>query len=409
MSSADAPATHQAEASELPEHRPPRRTGLPDTMDVGVYYGPGDVRIERREVPRFGRDEMLVETVAAGLCASEALEWYSKRVGGKVLGHEPVGRVAALGDRVAGLEVGDRVFVNHHVGRMNSHWAVRGRFTKDPYFKANRLHPGAMAEYFLVGAAHLRADVHVLDDAIEDAVATTIEPWSCVLGGLKQCMIQPGDTVAVVGAGFMGLGFVHMAPLFGAGSVIALDLSDWRLAKAVELGATATINPATCDSDEALRAINRGLLADVVVLTAPSAAAFASARALVEPGGTLHVGAPGPPGSQFVLDGTEAFLSEVTINSKYSADHRDTYQFIRLLESGRVDPRLAITHELPLRRLSEGFEMLTRAEESLKIVIRLVDHVPAGGAPGSGRVADDSNTAPAPSMGGLEVEGGPDA
>ena len=139
-----------------------------------------------------------------------------------------------------------------------------------------------------------------------------------------------------------------MAPLFGAGAVVALDFSEWRLAMAEEFGAYATVNPAACDPAAAIRAINRGLLADIVVLTAPSASAFASARALVEPGGTLHVGAPGPPGSQFVLDGAEAFLSEVTINSKYSADHRDTYQFIRLLESGRVDPRAAITHELPL-------------------------------------------------------------
>ena len=304
--SADAAAGPSVDGS--PPRLSPRSAGLPDTMDVGVYYGPGDVRVERRPVPDFGRDEILVETLASGLCASEALDWYSKRAGGKVLGHEPVGRVAALGDRVEGLEIGDRIFVNHHVGRMSSHWAVRGRYTKDPYFKATRLHPGSMAEYFRVGAAHLRADVHVLDDAIPDAVATTIEPWSCVLGGLKQCMIQPGDTVAVVGAGFMGLGFVHMAPLFGAGTVVALDFSDWRLAKAEELGASATANPAAGDPAAAIRAINRGLLADVVVLTAPSAAAFASARALVEPGGTLHVGAPGPPGSQFVLDGAEAFL-----------------------------------------------------------------------------------------------------
>ena len=357
-------------ADGLPGRRSAASAGLPDTMEVGVYYGSGDIRIEHRPVPDFGPDEILVETLASGLCASEALEWYSKRTRGKVLGHEPVGRVAAVGDAVEGLQIGDRVFVNHHVGRMNSHWAIRGRYTKDPYFKSTRLDPGGMADFFRVDAAHLRADVHVLDCDIPDVVATTIEPLSCVLGGLKQCMIQPGDTVAVVGTGFMGLGFVHMAPLFGAGAVIALDLSDWRLAKAGEFGVSATINPAACDPGPALRDINRGLLADIVVLTAPSPAAFTLARTLVEPGGTLHLGAPGPPGSRYVLDGAEAFLSEVTINSKYSADHRDTYQLIRLLESGRVDPRPAITHEMPLWRLAEGFQMLIRAEQSLKIVIR---------------------------------------
>lgn len=342
---------------------------LPEAMRVGVYHGPDDIRIEDRPVPKIGPDEMLVKTLATALCAGEAMEWYSARNGGKILGHEPVGVVAALGDDVHGYELGDRVFVNHHVGRMNSHWAIRGRYTKDPYYKENRLEPGAMADYFRVTAAHLRADVHRLSDSIADDVATTIEPWSCVLGGLKQCLIQPGDTVAVVGAGFMGLGFVHMAPLFGAGTVIALDFSDWRLAKALELGATHALNPRGIDVEATVRDLNRGLLADVVVVIAPNIAAWDSARSLVEPGGNLHLGAPSPPGSQFVLDGADTYFSEVTINSKYSADHRDTYQYIRLLEAGRVDPGLAITHRLPFDRLPEGFAMLTEADRSLKIVM----------------------------------------
>ena len=125
--------------------------------------------------------------------------------------------------------------------------------------------------------------------------------------------------------------------------------------------------------------------------------------------GTLHVGAPGPPGSQFVLDGAEAFLSEVTINSKYSADHRDTYQFIRLLESGRVDPRAAITHELPLARLSEGFEMLTKAEDSLKIVMRPSGRVSASGGAGSGGGREIGTRGAALSGVPIEGLGGTDA
>ncbi len=354
---------------------------IPKTMYAGVYYGPDDIRIETVPVPQIDDDEILVQTLATSLCASEAMEWYSKqhlrKDSGKVLGHEPVGKVAKLGAQVTGLEVGDRVFVNHHVGQMNSHWGVRGRFTKDPVFKKNRLDPGAMAEYFRVSAAHLRADVYKLPDAIEDDVATIIEPWSCVLGGLKQCLIQPGDTVAVIGAGFMGLGFVHIAPLFGAGLVVALDFSDWRLAKATELGANHTINPNATKAAEAIRNLNRGLLADVVIVTAPAIAAWQSGLELVEPGGNLHLSAPAPPGTQFALDGADAYFSEITINSKYSADHRDTYQMIRLLAAGRVNPRPAITHKLPFVQLPEGFSLLSAAGESLKIVMMPPDPVAA--------------------------------
>ncbi len=342
---------------------------IPKTMRLGVYYSANDIRIEERPVPEIGPDEALVKTIACGLCAGEAMEWYSTKEGGKVLGHEPVGEVVAIGADVDSVEVGDRVFVNHHVGRMQSHWAVRGHETRDPFYAGNRLDPGAMGEYFRVSAHHLRADVHVLSDAIDDPVATCIEPWSCVLGGLKTCGIQPGDTMVVLGCGFMGLGFVHMAPLFGAGKVIAVDFSEFRRDKALELGATHALDAATEDLGGLLRELNRGLLADVVVATVPSVGVWDTARSLIEPGGTLHLGAPTKPGTEWVLDGNSAYFDEVTITSKYSADHRDTFQLIRLLEAGRVDPRPAITHHLPLDELAAGFELLTKADQSLKIVV----------------------------------------
>lgn len=355
-------------------------TPIPELMRVGVYYAADDIRVERRPVPRIGPDELLVRTTATALCAGEAMEWYSTREGGKILGHEPVGVVAAVGAEVEEFAIGDRVFVNHHVGRMRSHWAIRGHETMDPVYKANRLDPGAMGEYFRVSAAHLRADTHRVPDTIPDAVATTIEPWSCVLGGLRTCGIQPGDTVVVIGAGFMGLGFVHLAPAFGAGRVIASDFSAWRRERALELGATHTLDAAEDDLPGALRAINDGLLADVVVATAPTVAAWATASALVEKGGTIHLGAPGRPGSTWELDGAAQYFSEVTITSKYSADHRDTYQFLRLLTAGRIDPRPAITHHLPLDELPAGFKLLADAGESLKIVLYPdADDVPTEG------------------------------
>lgn len=354
----------------------PGTPAIPETMRVGIYYAPGDVRVERRPVPAIGPDELLVRTSATALCAGEAMEWYSTKDGGKILGHEPVGIVAQLGAEVTEFAVGDRVFVNHHVGRMRSHWAIRGHETMDPVYKTNRLDPGAMGEYYRVSADHLRADIHHVPASIPDDVATTIEPWSCVLGGLRTCGIQPGDTVLVIGAGFMGLGFIHMAHLFGAGRVIASDFSAWRRDKARELGATDTLDAGLDDLPAAVREMNDGLLADVVISTAPTVAAWQTAVQLVEKGGTIHLGAPGRPGSNWSLDAAEQYFSEVTITSKYSADHRDTYQFLRLLKAGQVDPGRAITHHLPLDELPAGFELLAAAGESLKIVLYPDGRVP---------------------------------
>lgn len=337
-------------------------------MTAAVYYGLHDIRVEERPVPEIGSGEMLLKTLACGLCGGEAMPWYKKSQP-KVIGHEPVGEVVAVGEDVKDFRRGERLFVHHHVASMNSHWSLRGHYTKDPYFEKTNIIPGGVCEYYKVTADHLVKDCYRIPDEMTVEAASTIEPWACVIGGLKTCQIQPGDTVAVVGAGFMGQGFVHLAPFFGAGKIFALDFSDWRLQKAVELGATHTINPKTADPVEAIRENNDGLLADIVVVVAPSQQAWQQALALTEKGGTLHLGAPLAPGTEWTRDGADAYFDELTVTSKFSADHIDTYNYFRLLTSGRVSPEKAITHHFDITDAPAAFKMLVEAQDSLKIIM----------------------------------------
>ena len=341
------------------------------TMKAAVYHAIDDIRLEERPVPEIGPGEALIRTIACGLCGGEAMAWY-KKAEPKVLGHEPIGEIVELGAGVEDFRVGDRVFVNHHVGRINSHLSRRGHPTRDPFYASTRLDPGGVCEYYRVSAHHLATDAHVLPEGVSTEAAITIEPWSCVLSGLKVCHIQPGDTVAVVGAGFMGQGFVHLAPLFGAGRVIALDHSDWRLARAREFGATHTINPKAMAHDDVvavLRDANDGRLADVVVVIAPVPPAWELAGALVGVGGCLHLGAPLAPGTPWTRDGASAYFDQVTVTSRYSSDHTDTYGYIRLLEAGRIRADDAISHRFAIEDAATAFEMLRKAERSLKIVV----------------------------------------
>ncbi|WP_424987029.1 zinc-binding dehydrogenase [Microbulbifer sp. S227A] len=340
---------------------------MTNMMTTAVQYAIDDIRIEDRPVPEIGPGELLLKTLACGLCGGETMAWYKTEP--KVLGHEPVGEVVEVGAGVTDYKIGDRLFVNHHVGRVNSHLSRRGHFTRDPFYKSMKLDPGGVCDYYRVTAQHLAMDTHKLPESISTEAAVTIEPWSCVLSGLKVCNIQPGDTVAVVGAGFMGQGFVHLAPLFGAGKVVALDFSDWRLAKAREFGATHTINPKTEDAVEAMRALNNGRLADTVIVIAPFAAAWEQALALTEVGGCLHLGAPMPPGEQWARDGNAAYFDQITVTSRYSSDHTDTYSYIRLLEAGRINAEAAISHRFDIADTPEAFRMLVEAEKSLKIVV----------------------------------------
>lgn len=341
---------------------------MSEMMKAAVYHDIDDIRIEERPRPTIARDEILLKTLACGLCGGETMAWYKKSEP-KVLGHEPVGEVVETGADVKDYKCGDRLFVNHHVGRIDSHLARRGHFTRDPFYSSMKLDPGGVCEYYRISAQHLRMDTHRLPESISTEAATTIEPWSCVLSGLKTCHIQPGDTVAVVGAGFMGQGFVHLAPLFGAGKVVALDFSNWRLEAARRFGATHTINPKEQDAEQSLREINNGRLADTVIVIAPFADAWKQALSLVEVGGCLHLGAPLPPGTDWVRDGNAAYFDQITVTSRYSSDHTDTYSYLRLLEAGRIQADAAISHRFAIEDSATAFETLRKAEKSLKIVV----------------------------------------
>lgn len=337
-------------------------------MKAAIYHAIDDIRLEERAIPVIGPDEILLKTLACGLCGGEAMPWY-KKTQPKVIGHEPVGEVVEIGANIRGYEIGERLFVHHHVASMNSHWSLRGHYTMDPHFEQTNIIPGGVCEYYKVSEEHLQKDCYKIPDWMSLANATTVEPWACVIGGLKTCGIQPGDTVAIVGAGFMGQGFVHLAPFFGAGKIFALDFSDWRLSKAVEMGATYAINPKTQDPVDYIKSHNDGLLADVVIVIAPSQQAWAQALKLVEKGGTLHLGAPLAPGTEWSQDGAEAYFREVTITSKFSADHIDTYNYFRLLKSGRISPEKTITHHFEIEDSAKAFQMLVEAQNSLKMII----------------------------------------
>ncbi len=342
---------------------------MPEMMKAAIYYNNDKIRIEERPIPEIGPGDLLIKTAACGLCGSESMEWYQLKRAPKVMGHEPAGIVAKAGSEVKGFKEGDRVFVNHHVGRIHSHLALRGHFTSDPFYSSTNLEPGAMCEYFRAPAVNVETDTHLIPDKVSFEAATFMEPWGCVLGGLKVAGIQYGDTVAVVGAGFMGQGFVHLAPLFGAGAIIALDLSDFRLSKAGEMGATHTINPEKEDPKEVLYDLNHGRGADSVILTVPSISALEMAYDLVGVGGTLHLNAPPSGDRDWKLNPTRMYFDEITITNKYSADHHDTYQILKWLEAGRIRPEAAITHRFALEDVGRAFKLLVKADKSIKTMI----------------------------------------
>lgn len=338
-------------------------------MQVAVYYNNMTVQVEERPIPDIGPGELLIYTEACGLCGGETMEWYLAPRAPKILGHEPTGVVVKVGRGVKKFKEGDRVFVHHHVACMSCHFCNRGYFTMCEHFGKTHIDPGGFAEYFRVPEENAQLDTYVLPDNVSFEDGTIIEPMACVLKGFKTAHIHPGDTIAVVGTGFMGMCFIQLARLHPFARIFALDLNDWRLSMASILGATHTINPEKQEAVETLKSLNNGRLADMVVVTASSVSAWESALALCEKGATFHYNAPTPPGEKVSIDTNQLYFREVTINSAFSASHIETKAVVELLANKRVDAQAMITHRFGLNRVVDAIQLLLQGGESLKSLI----------------------------------------
>lgn len=338
-------------------------------MKVAMYYRNDDVRLQEHRIPELGPGDLLVKTEACGLCGGETLEWYLASRAPKVLGHEPTGVVMATGPGVTRFKEGDRVFAHHHVPCMSCHYCHRGLYTLCEHFHETHLDPGGFAEYFRAPAENAQFDTLILPENVSFEEGTIIEPMACTLRGVRQTRVRPGDTVAIVGLGFMGMCYLQLVALSPAGKVFALDFSDWRLEKALSLGATHTINPKHEDPVEKLRDLNEGRGADAVFVVAPTVKAWGSGLALCAKGARLHFGAPPPPEAVWKVNPQELYFREIQINAAYSANHVDTRAVLDLLAAKRVDADALITHRFGLDGVEEAIRLLLAADESLKSLI----------------------------------------
>ena len=344
-------------------------SSIPKTMACAVYYRNSDVRLDEMAVPEIGPGELLVKTEACGLCGGETMEWYLMPRAPRVLGHEPTGVVVAVGAGMKKFKEGDRVFVHHHVSCMSCHYCNRGYYSMCETYSKSRIDPGGFAEYFRVPAENVQFDTQLLPDNVTFEQGTLLEPMGCTLAGIKACNIRYGDTVAIVGLGFMGMSYLEQVKISPAGRIFGLDFSDWRLETAMKLGATHTINPKKEDAAARIRELNNGRLADVVIVTAPFVSAWDSGLQLVDKGGTLHLGAPVDPDATWTIKANPLYFKEVKIVPTYSSSQVESEALLDLISSGRLDVNPLITHHFGLEGVQDGIQLMLKANNSLKSMI----------------------------------------
>ena len=141
-------------------------------MKVAMYYDKEDIRTEEMATPEVGEDEVLVEMKACGICGSDLMDWYLKSRAPLVLGHEPAGIIAKKGRKVQSFDIGDRVFVHHHVACLACHYCLHGDYTLCEQFHSTHIEPGGFAEYFKVPAPNLQIDTLKIPEIMSFEEAT---------------------------------------------------------------------------------------------------------------------------------------------------------------------------------------------------------------------------------------------
>jgi L-iditol 2-dehydrogenase len=327
----------------------------------------GGFELTEVEVPTIGPGEVLLEMRACGLCGTDLAKLANPaHATGLRLGHELAGVVREVGAGVRRFAPGDRMLVAHHVP-CGTCWACRHEHeSMCPQFKATNLDPCGFAELIRVPAIHVEQVAFALPAAMSFEVASFAEPLACAVRALQRSQVQPGDRIAVVGGGGMGL-LIAQALAARAAQPLVLDIAEARLDLARRLGLSAALNPARQDVGQAVAALTDGVGLDGVILTVLTQATLDQARRMLRPGGGINVFASPSNGRSLSLDFDELYHRELAVFSTYSSTPAALAEAFALLVGGRVAVEPLISHRLALAAFAQGVE-LQRRGASTKVI-----------------------------------------
>jgi len=339
-------------------------------LRAALYYSNSDLRITQMPVPEIGKGELLLRVESCGICGSDVMEWYRENRVPLVLGHEISAIVAKAGEGVDGFSVGDRVSASHHVPCNECYYCKNGHHTVCDTLRTTNFYPGGFSEYVRLPKINVELGTYRLPDRLSYDCATFIEPLACVLRAQRVADIRPGQTILVIGSGIAGLLHIYLAKLKGAARVIALDICDFRLAKAKELGADISMYAGEYKPGN-LGDVNSGRLADVVILCTQAQSAINTAFDSVERAGVVLFFAPSDKDTTVNLSVNKLFWrTERKLVSSYAASPTDHLEALRILEANQDVFEKMITHRIPLKGIGLGFKLVSEAKECLKVIIK---------------------------------------
>jgi len=290
---------------------------------------------------------------------------------GRILGHEAVGTVEAVGSGVKTVKAGDRVLVSCITACGTCRYCRDGHSGQclggGGWILGHKI-DGTQAEYVRVPFADTSTYPLPAGASDEDILMLAdILPTAYEVGVLNGC-VQPGDVVAIVGAGPIGLAAITGSRLFSPSHIVAIDKADTRLEAAKKFGADIVVNNSHQDPLETIRELTDGLGADVAIEAVGVPATFELCARLIRPGGHIaNIGVHGEPATLHLED---LWIKNITITTGL-VDAYATSTLLHLLATHQVDAGRFITHRFTLDEFDAAYDVFSRAADTgaLKVVL----------------------------------------
>lgn len=320
-------------------------------MKAAVFYGKHDLRVMDQPVPVPGAGQVQIQVRACGICGTdihifEGDEGAAKSPAGTILGHEFSGEITAVGPGVTEFKVGDRVCVdpNELCGKCDYCRGGIGHYCTSMNGYGTTVH-GGFAEFCVVPTSQ----VYAIPDGMTFEQAAMAEPVACCIHGIDMCEIHPGDTVAVFGAGMIGLIMLQLAKISGAATLISIEPIAEKREIARKLGADLTIDPFTEDVSEVLKqhGISR---VNTVIECVGRTGTIQQAIEIAGPKAVVMMFGLTKPGDEITVKPFGLFKREVVLKASYINPYTQK-RAVSLISSGKVDVSSMIYETIPLEQL----------------------------------------------------------
>ena len=342
------------------------------TMKAAVLHGREDVRIEAVPVPEAGPGELIVSVGAALTCGTDLKVFrrgYHARmiVPPALFGHELAGTVVEAGEGVTGFVSGDRVVALNSAPCGQCYFCARGQENLCDDLLFNN---GAYAEFIRIPARIVAKNTLHIPSHVPLEHAALTEPLACAVHGFEDSNPHPGDTVAVIGGGPLGLMILHVAALAGC-NVIAIVKHDGQVEAARQLGAahvvqTTNIRTAIRET-RALTEKDRGV--DIAIEAVGVPESWEEAVEMVRKGGTVNFFGGCAVGTRVTLDTNRIHYSDITMHATFHHTPVICRKALDLIASGRFQAASFITGHAHLYELNRVFEKLMNRGSEIKTAI----------------------------------------